>query len=136
MLVMRAAFPHLAAHAPSTIVNLSSAAGLSPLRGRTAYCASKGGLQTPSKALAIEGAEVGVRVNVVCPGAVETELFRSSLAGAADPQAAREAIKARHALKRIAAPEEIAEAILFLTSADSSYVTDATPAVDGGRTFH
>ena len=136
MLVMRAAFRHLRAHSPATIVNLSSAAGLSPLRGRTAYCASKGGLQMASKALAIEGAEGGVRVNVVCPGAVETDLFRSSLAGVADPEAAREAVKARYALRRIAEPEEIAEAILFLTSAESSYVTGATLAVDGGRTFH
>ena len=135
-LVMRAAFPHLRAAAHATIVNVSSAAGLSPLRGRAAYCASKAGLQMVSKALAMEGADAGVRVNVVCPGAVETDLLRSSLQSAPDPIAAREAVKARYALKRIAEPREIAEALLFLTSHESSYVTGATLAVDGGRTFH
>jgi NAD(P)-dependent dehydrogenase (short-subunit alcohol dehydrogenase family) len=136
MLVMRAAFPHLRASGGGTIVNVSSGAGLSPLKHRTAYCASKAGLQMASKALAMEAAAFGIRVNTVCPGAVETELFRSGIDAAPDPQAAYEAVRARYALQRVAAPEEIAAAILWLTSAESSYVTGAAIAVDGGRTFH
>ena len=136
MLVMRAAFPHLRASGGGTIVNVSSGAGLSPLKHRTAYCASKAGLQMASKALAMEAAEFGIRVNTVCPGAVETELFRSGINVEPDPKAAYEAVRARYALKRIAAPEEIAAAILWLTSAESSYVTGTAIAVDGGRTFH
>lgn len=136
MLVMQAAYPHLRAAGGGTIVNVSSAAGLSPLKHRTAYCASKAGLQMASKALAMEAAEFGIRVNTICPGAVETELFRTSIDGAPDPQAAYEAVRARYALQRIAAPEEIAAAILWLTSAESSYVTGTAIAVDGGRTFH
>jgi NAD(P)-dependent dehydrogenase (short-subunit alcohol dehydrogenase family) len=89
-----------------------------------------------SKALAMEAAEFGIRVNVVCPGAVETGLFRSSIDAATDPHAAYEAVRARYALQRIAAPEEIAAAILWLSSAESSYVTGTAIAVDGGRTFH
>jgi NAD(P)-dependent dehydrogenase (short-subunit alcohol dehydrogenase family) len=136
MLVTQAAFPHLRAAGGGTIVNVSSGAGLSPLKHRTAYCASKAGLQMASKALAMEAAEFGIRVNVVCPGAVETGLFRSGIDASADPHAAYEAVRARYALQRIAAPEEIAAAILWLTSAESSYVTGTAIAVDGGRTFH
>jgi NAD(P)-dependent dehydrogenase (short-subunit alcohol dehydrogenase family) len=136
MLVMRAAFPHLRKAGGGTIVNVSSGAGLMPLKHRTAYCASKAGLQMASKAFAMEAAEFGIRVNTICPGAVETGLFRSGIEAAPDPNAAYETVRARYALQRIAAPEEIAAAILWLTSAESSYVTGAAIAVDGGRTFH
>lgn len=136
VLVMQAAYPYLKAAGGGTIVNVSSAAGLSPLARRTAYCASKAGLQMASKALAIEAAAFGIRVNAVCPGAVETDLFRSSIDAAADPQAAYEAVRARYALQRVAEPAEIAAAILWLTGNDSSYVTGTSIAVDGGRTFH
>jgi NAD(P)-dependent dehydrogenase (short-subunit alcohol dehydrogenase family) len=136
MLVMQAAFPHLKAAGRGTIVNVSSGAGLAPLQHRTAYCASKAGLQMAGKALALEAAAFGIRVNTVCPGAVETDLFRSSIDTAPDPQAAYEAVRARYALQRIAAPDEIAAAILWLTSTESSYVTGTAIAVDGGRTFH
>lgn len=138
--VIRAAYPFLKAAGGGTIVNVSSAAGLSPLRNRTAYCASKAGLQMASKALAIEAAAFGVRVNTVCPGAVETELFRSSFASAfpdaPDEGAIRDAVRARYALNRIAEPEEIAAAIVWLSGPESSYVTGVALAVDGGRSFH
>jgi NAD(P)-dependent dehydrogenase (short-subunit alcohol dehydrogenase family) len=136
MLVMQAAFPHLRAASGATIVNVSSGAGLSPLKHRMAYCASKAGLQMASKALAMEAAAFGIRVNTVCPGAVETTLFRSGIEASSDPAAAYEEARSRYALQRIAVPEEIAAAILWLSSAESSYVTGAALAVDGGRTFH
>lgn len=136
VLVMQAAYPYLKAAGGGTIVNVSSAAGLSPLGQRTAYCASKAGLQMASKALAIEAAVFGIRVNTICPGAVETDLFRSSIDAAADPQAAYEAVRARYALRRVAEPAEIAAAILWLTGNESSYVTGTSIAIDGGRTFH
>ena len=86
-----------------------------------------------SKALAMELAPT-VRVNVVCPGAVATPMTQSFLrnaAGEVDP-----ALAARYALQRPAAPHEIAAAILFLTSDESSFMTGVTMPVDGGRTFH
>jgi NAD(P)-dependent dehydrogenase (short-subunit alcohol dehydrogenase family) len=139
-LVIQAAYPYLKAAGGGTIVNVSSAAGLSPLKNRTAYCASKAGLQMASKALAIEAAAFDIRVNTVCPGAVETELFRSSFAlafpPAPDEKAIRDAVRARYALNRIAEPEEIAAAIVWLSSPESSYVTGVALAVDGGRSFH
>lgn len=136
MLVMQAAFPHLRAAKGATIVNVSSGAGLSPLKHRIAYCASKAGLQMASKALAMEAAEFGIRVNTICPGAVETPLFRAGVDAAPDPTAAYETVRARYALRRIAEPDEIAAAILWLTTPESSYVTGVALAVDGGRTFH
>lgn len=136
MHVCRAALPHLRLAGGGTIVNISSAAGLQPLRHRTAYSSSKAALQMFSKSLAMEAAEFGIRVNAICPGAVETDLLRSSIDAAADPAKARADIVARYALGRIAKPEEIAAAALWLSGEGSCYVTGTAMAVDGGRTFH
>ena len=136
MKVCRAASPFLKAAGGGTIVNVSSGAGLQPLKFRSAYSASKAGLQMFSKSLAMELAEAGIRVNVVCPGAVETPLFRSSIAEGETGDAQLDAVRARYALARIADPDEIAAGIAFLSSAEASYVTCIALAVDGGRTFH
>lgn len=136
MKVCRAAAPFLKAAGGGTIVNVSSGAGLQPLKFRSAYSASKAGLQMFSKALAMELAEAGIRVNVVSPGAVETPLFRSSIADGDLGETQLDAVRARYALARIADPDEIAAGIAWLTSADASYVTGVVLAVDGGRTFH
>ncbi len=135
MRACRAGLRHFA-DGGGSIVLVSSGAGLSPLRNRTAYCASKAGLNMLAKALAMELAPKGIRVNALCPGAVETGLFRSGLAGAADQEAALAEVRARYALQRVADPAEIARAILFLLSGEASYVTGIAMAVDGGRTFH
>ena len=135
MRVCRAALRDFAPEG-GTIVLVSSAAGLRPLPDRTAYCASKAGLIMFAKAMAAELAPRSIRVNAVCPGAVETELFRSSFRGAPDEAAARSQIRERYALQRIADPEEMASCIVFLTSAASSYVTGSALAADGGRSFH
>ena len=109
----------------ATIVNIASAAGLLPnAPGLTAYAASKGAVVNLGRALAAELAPL-IRVNTVCPGMVNTPMadgFRANVGN--------------YALKRLAEPEEIADVILFLTSLQSSYVTGATLAADGGRSFH
>lgn len=132
----RAAIPHLRRAAAATIVNVASGAALYPLEGRAAYGASKAGLIMMGKVMAKELAGDGIRVNAVCPGAVDTPMLDMSWRGQPDPNASRAAIASRYALRRIAQPAEIAEAILWLTSADSSFVTGIALAVDGGRTFH
>jgi NAD(P)-dependent dehydrogenase (short-subunit alcohol dehydrogenase family) len=133
-LCVQAAVPLLRQAALATIVNLASGVGLLPTGGgSTAYVASKGGVIAMTRALAAELAP-GIRVNAVCPGAVETPMTDGTLrdaSGAINP-----AIVNRYALGRPAAPEEIAAAILFLTSHESSFVTGVNLAVDGGRTFH
>jgi NAD(P)-dependent dehydrogenase (short-subunit alcohol dehydrogenase family) len=134
-LVVQAAAPLLlASGAAATIVNIGSGVGITPTGpGSTAYVASKGGVIAMTKALAMELAP-SVRVNVVCPGAVETPMTQSFLrnrAGEIDP-----VLAARYALRRPATAEELAAAILFLSCAESSFVTGITLPVDGGRTFH
>jgi NAD(P)-dependent dehydrogenase (short-subunit alcohol dehydrogenase family) len=123
--VSHACLYYFAAAAGATIVNIASAAGLLPnAPGLTAYAASKGGVVNLTRAMAAELAP-RIRVNSVCPGMVDTPMaegFRNNVGN--------------YALKRIAAPEEIARVILFLTSAESSYVTGAALAADGGRSFH
>ncbi len=136
MLVCRAALPHLRAAGGGSIVNIASGAGLRPLPNRTAYCASKAAVIMFGKSLAIETAADGIRVNAVCPGAIDTPLFRTSYENADDPERVLAEIRERYALGRIAAPEEVAEAVLYLSGPGASYITGTALAVDGGRTFH
>lgn len=124
-IVVRACLPWLTQATGATIVNIGSAQGLLPnAPGFTAYAASKGGVVNLSRALAAELAPA-IRVNCICPGMVDTLM--------ADGYGAN---VGNYALRRLADPLEIARAILFLTSTDSSYVTGATLAADGGRSFH
>jgi NAD(P)-dependent dehydrogenase (short-subunit alcohol dehydrogenase family) len=133
-LCVQAAVPFLRQAERATIVNIASGVGLLPTGGgSTAYVASKGGVIAMTRALAAELAP-GIRVNAVCPGAVETPMTDGTLrdsAGAVIP-----AIVNRYALGRPAAPDEIAAGILFLTAHESSFVTGVNLAVDGGRTYH
>jgi len=134
-LVVQAAAPILLASGTgATVVNIGSGVGITPTGpGSIAYVASKGGVIAMTKALAMELAP-SVRVNVVCPGMVETPMTQGFLRDAAGDVAPE--LVGRYALRRPAAPEEIAAAILFLTAAESSFVTGIALAVDGGRTFH
>jgi NAD(P)-dependent dehydrogenase (short-subunit alcohol dehydrogenase family) len=136
MLVCRAALPALRAAGSGTIVTVASGAALRPLPERTAYCASKAGAVMFCKSLAIELAPHNIRVNAVCPGIVDTPMWRASWEGAPEPERELERILDRYAMRRVARPEEIADAVLYLTSPESSYVTGTAIAVDGGRTFH
>lgn len=134
--VCRAAIPSLRAATMGTIVNVASGAGLFPLPDRTAYCAAKAGLVMFSKALAMEVADSGIRVNAVCPGAIDTPMLAGSYQDAPDPAAEKAMIQGRYLLGRFGEASEIAAAILFLSSAEASYITGTAMAVDGGRTFY
>lgn len=124
-IVVRCCLPWLAKATGATIVNIASGQGLLPNRPEmTAYAASKGGVVNLTRALAAELAPA-IRVNSVCPGMVDTPMTADSPHDVTP-----------YALKRIADPLEIAHAILFLTGSESSFVTGAALAIDGGRTFH
>ena len=116
-----------------TIINISSSAGLMGFPRIAAYCAAKAGLVNLTRSLALELAP-DVRVNCVCPGPVDTDMGRINL----DPQVslakARAAFEGDIPLGRMGEPEEIADAIVWLASGSSSFVTGAIIAVDGGRT--
>jgi NAD(P)-dependent dehydrogenase (short-subunit alcohol dehydrogenase family) len=134
--VCRAALPELRRAGGGTIVNVASAAALRPLEHRTAYCSAKAALVMFSKSLAVDLAPDNIRVNAICPGIVDTPLFRASYEAAADPQAELHRIMDRYLIKRPGRAEEIAAAALFLTSEESAYMTGAAIAIDGGRSFH
>lgn len=136
MSVCHAALEALSANETASIVNLASGAGLFPIASRTAYCASKAAVVMFSKALAVDLAPRNIRVNVVCPGAIETPMLRSGIEASEDPAAMQEAVRTRVVLKRIGRPEDIAAAVLYLTGPDSTFATGSTLVVDGGRVFH
>lgn len=120
--------------AKGNVVNLASDAGLIGEIGLAVYCASKGGVVNLTRALALELAPE-VRVNCVCPGYVDTDMVRRDVIDAAkDPKAAEAALAASAPLGRIAAPSEIATAILYLASDAARFVTGAALQIDGGTT--
>ena len=129
-LLARACYPHLRQVQNSTIVNFSSGQGLQPFMRRGAYAASKAGVISLSKSLAMEWAPI--RVNTICPGAVDTPMVRNGY----DPEVLRTQVGARYALGRVAEAVEIARAALYLTGGESSFITGVALAVDGGRSYH
>jgi len=133
-LVCQAALPHLRRAGTATIVTIASGTGLLPTGpGVSTYAASKAGVIALMKAYAGELAPA-IRVNSIAPGIVDTPMVSHVLGGYDNPDDAP--FVQQYALKRVARPEEIARACLFLTSEESSFVTGTVLAVDGGRTFH
>jgi NAD(P)-dependent dehydrogenase (short-subunit alcohol dehydrogenase family) len=115
------------------IVNVASDAGLVGYANTAAYCASKGALIGLTRALATELAP-DVRALCVCPGPVDTDMMRKSVAAQPDPQAARMVWQSYPLLRRFAESREIAEAILFAASPRCRFQTGSVIAVDGGAT--
>jgi NAD(P)-dependent dehydrogenase (short-subunit alcohol dehydrogenase family) len=113
-----------------SIVNLASVLGLVGHPRFAAYNAAKGGVVLLTKTAALEYARQGIRINAVCPGFVRTPMIASDLA----TKEGEAAITALHPMGRLGEPEEIAEAIYWLCSDASSFVTGHTLVVDGGYT--
>ena len=125
------ALPHLEA-TNGNIVNVASYVGLVGFMGTAAYCASKGALVQLTRAMALDHAKDGIRVNCVCPGSVRTEMITS--AWESYGEGAEDVWASKHPLGRIAQPDEVANAILFLASEESSFLTGVALPVDGGIT--
>lgn len=135
-LVSKAALPFMRAAGGGTIVNVASGLALRPTEGRTAYGASKGGLITMTKAMAIDLGPDKIRVNVVCPGLIDTPLVKDTSHGATFTPEQYQKLMERRILRRMGEARELADAILFLTSGESSFITATTLAVDGGGSMH
>ena len=124
--------PEMIKSGGGVIVNVASVIGLVGGEGEVAYCASKGGLIALTKALALDFADHNIRVNCICPGSVETPMRQRIMAQKTPEE--RRAAELKIPIKRVAKPEEIARAILFLASEESSYMTGSVLVVDGGWT--
>lgn len=133
-LMSRAALPHLRAAGGGAIINTASYVGLVGFPGLAAYAASKGAAVNLTRAMALDHAHENIRVNCICPGSVETDMIHSAWRAYGDIEKAAQVWAAKHPLNRIASPQEIARVVLFLASADSSFITGAAIPVDGGIT--
>lgn len=121
--------PHGAA-----VVNVASVQGLFAEQNNAAYNASKGGLVNLTRAMALDLAPRGVRVNAIAPGAISTEAVLEAIAGSDDPEQTRRDYEDLHALRRMGTPREAAQVVYFLGSAESSFLTGTIVPVDGGMT--
>ncbi len=129
-LVSKHAIEHLRATA-GCVVNIASALAFIGLRHESAYGPSKAGVVQLTKGMALDYAP-DVRVNAVCPGAVRTDMIMSVLEDGDREQRLAEYGQIHPLYRRLAEPEEIADAVLFLASPDASYITGAALCVDGG----
>jgi len=111
-----------------SIVHMSSVTGITGFRNRAAYSAAKAGIVGLTRNMALDYAARNIRVNCVCPGFVRTPLIRTLLA---DPERAAR-LTSLHPLGRLGEPEDIARAVLFLASDESSWITGQALVVDGG----
>jgi NAD(P)-dependent dehydrogenase (short-subunit alcohol dehydrogenase family) len=131
-LLSRAALPYLRKAGGGSIINVASVLGINGVRNRAAYAASKGAVVLLTKCMGIDHGHENIRVNVICPSFVETDLTAAVLSKAADPDAMRRERIGVHPLGRLGKPEDMAGLAVYLASDESSWVTGTTFPVDGG----
>jgi 3-oxoacyl-[acyl-carrier protein] reductase len=124
--VTRAVAKHMMRQKRGAIINISSAAASKPNRGQSNYVAAKAGLEGFTRAMSVELAAKGIRVNAVAPGVIDSQMTRVIR------EAAGAQILERIPLRRFGTPEDVASAVVFLASARASYITGEVLHVDGG----
>ncbi|MEM7091912.1 MAG: SDR family NAD(P)-dependent oxidoreductase [Actinomycetota bacterium] len=132
--VSRAAVPHVRAAGGGSIVNVSSTCGNVGAAGLAGYCASKGAVISLTQAMALEHGADQIRVNAVCPGAIDTPMLGDGHGPGVTIDDVRDANLASIPQGRIPGPDEVADLIVFLLSDRSRHVTGADLAIDGGYT--
>lgn len=118
----------------SAVVNVASVQGLFAEQGNAAYNASKGGLVNLTRAMSLDLAPHGIRVNAVAPGAISTEGVVQAIKHSPDPAQTQRDYEDLHALRRLGTPREVAQVVYFLGSPEASFMTGAIVPVDGGMT--
>jgi NAD(P)-dependent dehydrogenase (short-subunit alcohol dehydrogenase family) len=129
---MRAAIPAMLRTGGGSIVNMSSVQSLLGFVGWAGYAASKGGINALTQQAAVEYASRKIRVNAIIPGTILTEMNERIMEDSGDPQAQMDAWVAMHPMRRVGTPKEVGDAVVFLISDDSSFVTGTLLRVDGG----
>lgn len=127
------AIPHMQAAGKGAIVNISSVHSWATVNGVAPYAASKGGISSLTRSMAIDYGPM-IRVNAIAPGWVLTPLIQSIFDSYADPADQRQQVERRQVMKRIGVPEDIGYAASFLASDEASFITGAHLFVDGGLT--
>jgi NAD(P)-dependent dehydrogenase (short-subunit alcohol dehydrogenase family) len=128
-LCMKYELPHMAKQGKGAIVNTSSLAGLKGLSGQAAYVASKHGVVGLTKSAAIEYATLGIRINCICPGVINTPLIAPNMK---DRPHVEKGYIDMEPIGRLGKPEEIASAVLWLCSDEASFAVGSIFSVDGG----
>lgn len=134
-LTSRFCIPHMIRRGGGAIVHVSSVQAYAAQKGVAAYSASKGGINALTRAMAVDHASDGIRVNAVCPGSVDTPMLRwaaDQFRGDRRQEAVLRDWGRMHPLGRVAQPEEVARVIVFLCSDEASFITGADVKVDGG----
>ena len=131
-LCTKEALPHMIEAGGGVVINTASVNSFTAMTNEVAYDASKGGVLMFTRATALDFAKNKIRVNCICPGAIDTPMLRALFDASPDPRKARSELTGKHPIGRIGSPEEVARVALFLASDDSSFVTGAAIAVDGG----
>jgi NAD(P)-dependent dehydrogenase (short-subunit alcohol dehydrogenase family) len=134
LLCAQAAVPAMRERGGGSIILVSSVQAFLGLPGCVVYSAAKGGLVTAVRTMAAELGGHGIRANAIAPGTIDTPMLRRDLEpmGMDEAEAFLERVRAANGLNRIGLPEEVADAVVFLASDASSYVTGTTITVDGG----
>jgi NAD(P)-dependent dehydrogenase (short-subunit alcohol dehydrogenase family) len=128
--------PHMVQQRTGSIINTASVASFVGFPRDAVYCASKGAVLMLTRQLALDYAEVGIRVNAVCPGFIDTPELRHYIDQQPDRDTALADVVSVHPVGRIGRPEEVAAAFVFLASDDASFITGASLVVDGGLLTH
>ena len=131
-LCCRAVWNDMAAHGGGVIINTASVLATRGLAGMSAYCAAKAGVLNLTRALAQEGAPIGIRVNCVSPGFIDTPMNKVLASWMPDAAAWRQSVLEQIPLGRAGTPQEVGEAIAFLASERASFVTGIEVRADGG----
>jgi NAD(P)-dependent dehydrogenase (short-subunit alcohol dehydrogenase family) len=129
---MRFSIPEMLRTGGGSIVNMSSVQSLVGFVGWAGYAASKGGINGLTQQAAVEYASEGIRVNAIIPGTILTEMNERIMQDSSDPQAQMEAWVAMHPMRRVGTTAEVAAAVVYLISDESSFVTGTLLRVDGG----
>lgn len=130
-LAAKFAVPHMLVQGGSIVV-IGSVQSFTAVKNSVAYVTSKHGVLGLTRAMALDYADKGLRVNCVCPGTIDTPMLRWSASLSPDPESVIRTCDRMHALGRIGKAEEVANAVLYLASPASSFITGAALVVDGG----